>query len=78
MNGCRQCLIRQHDIIAAEAEVRRLARILARTTRPANLARYKDELVIAKMKRAEAREQIEQGHECDNDLSDKHWTKSRA
>ena len=75
-NGCRRCLTQHHDLIATEAEVRRLARILAKTTRPTNLERYKAELAIAKTKRTDARAFVEQGHECDTKLRDEHPSRS--
>lgn len=72
---CRRCSTQKSMLTNAEDDVRRIARQMARTQSPSRLAKLNDDLTIAKANRTEARRVIDRGHDCDNDLSDKHWTR---
>lgn len=74
--NCRRCLTDVSNLGRAEDEVRRIARLLARTERPSKIALLKERLAIAKANLTETRGIVTRGHECDTRLSDEHWTKA--
>lgn len=74
--GCRRCVTVTVTAAAADDEVRRLARLMARTTSPSKLSGYRDQLAIAKANRTELMRWRD--HECDNLLIDDHWAKGSS